>query len=509
MNKPSDNQNGLFLSNAKTRNGLFFDPNDDVWTFSDISGQLRIDFKFLKISNSRIYGIKRVLVWYLENHAIQHAGNMYFRLKELLQFLHEQTKHDIDTITSIHLVNYKGSLGAQYEWHLGSLSGFLKKWYKMGFPGLSKDAYGFLNETTFKGAEKGRAVLTMDPYDGPFTDLELDSIQTAVNNGYADNKILREDFLLIWLFIIYGSRPIQLAQLKVCDILSAKRKDGSKEYIIRMPRAKQRNKARSEFKERIVPPVLGKVLFTYREHIKENFTSLLDDPNQAPLFPSKSKNRSGELAYHQYREAITNRIQKVINGLNLISERTGEKLHITATRFRRTLGTRAASEGHGELIIAEILDHTDTQNAGVYVQATPEIIKRIDKAIALQMAPIAQAFAGLLFVDKSKAKRADDPSSDIIDPNIDSECKPMGKCGSYGFCGLLSPLACYTCSSFQAWDDGPHEQLLINLLKERERLMEITDYRIASINDKTIFAVAHVVEECNKIKTSNMLGVLQ
>jgi hypothetical protein len=35
-------------------------------------------------------------------------------------------------------------------------------------------------------------------------------------------------------------------------------------------------------------------------------------------------------------------------------------------------------EGHGELIIAELLDHSDTQNVGVYVQATPEIVESVE-----------------------------------------------------------------------------------------------------------------------------------
>lgn len=497
---------GFFLSTIKTKNNLTFDPNCNVWVFEDISKKHIINFIFIQISEECIYGLKRVLVWYIENYSIQHSVNMFNRFKELLSFLHTIFKINTTLITSIHLINYHNTLDAKHKWYLGSLSGFLKKWYEMGFKGLSKDAYEYLNEATFKGNEKGRAVLTMDSKEGSFSDIELTLIQTAVNNAYSKGEILLSDFLLIWLFMIYGSRPIQLAQLKVCDLLAPRRKDNSIEYIIKIPRAKNRMKARSEFKERIVPPSLGKVLFLYVKEMKNDFKNIIEDSNQAPLFSEKEKKRSSELEYHMSSDRIRLRIQKVINNFNLISERTGEKLHITPTRFRRTIGTRAATEGHGELIIAEILDHTDTQNSGVYVQATPEIIKRIDKAIALQMAPIAQAFAGVLVIDKSSAKRADDPSSDIIDPNIDESCKAMGKCGSFGFCGLLSPLACYTCSSFQAWDDGPHEKLLLHLLAKREELMETTDARIASINDNTILAVAQVVDECNRLKIKNNTG---
>ena len=505
MNTSKQKQTGFFLSHAKTRDDIEFNPNDDIWKLKDISKAYNFNFNHLKINKKCIYGLKRLFTWYLKYHSITHAANMFRNLEWLLNFLYKQSNKKIIEITSIDLINYKSTLDTRHEWYLGSLSGFMKKWYEMGFLGLSEDAYDYLNETTFKGNEKGKAVLTMDPHNGPFTDLELGQIQSAINNGYANDEITKNDFILVWLFMIYGSRPIQFAQLKICDLIVANKKDSSKEYIIRIPRVKNRKKIRSEFKERIIPPTLGKVIFDYREQIKQKFIGILDNPEDAPFFPSIQEGQPGKLAYHLNSVNINEKLQRVLNSLHIISERTGETLHITATRFRRTIGTRAASEGHGELIIAEILDHTDTQNAGVYVQATPEIIKRIDKAMALQLAPIAQAFAGLVVTDKSKAKRADDPTSDIIDPNIDSEYRAMGKCGSYGFCGLLSPLACYTCSSFQAWVDGPHEQLLIHLLRERERLAETTDYRIASINDQTIFAVAQVVEECNRVKTQNTL----
>jgi len=505
MKSTSDDKTGFFLYKAKTKNGLEFDPNDNVWSLSDISRQYKFNFTILHISNNSIYGLKRVFVWYLENMSFSHSSNMFQGIKTLLEYFYEQSEKNMITITSTHLINYKSSLGNKNEYKLGSLSGFLQKWYEMGFPGMSKDAYDYLNETTFKSNEKGKAILTMDPHNGAFTDLELETIQIAINSSYVNKEITHGDYLLVWLFMIYGSRPLQFALLKICDLLSPKRIDGSKEYLINIPRAKNRKKQRSEFKQRIIPPSIGKILFEYRERIKVNFVDILNDPEQAPLFPSTEKRQSGELAYHLNPDAITYKIQSIIGKLNLMSIRTGGKLHITATRFRRTIGTRAAAEGHGELIIAEILDHTDTQNAGVYVQSIPDIIRRIDKAMAIQLAPIAQAFAGLLVPDKSKAKRADDPTSDIIDPSIDNEYKPIGKCGSFSFCGLFAPLACYTCSSFQAWDDGPHEQLLIKLLTDRERLMKTTDYRIASVNDKTIFAVAQIVVECEQINSQNKL----
>jgi hypothetical protein len=153
-------------------------------------------------------------------------------------------------------------------------------------------------------------------------------------------------------------------------------------------------------------------------------------------------------------------------------------------------------EGHGELVIAELLDHTDTQNVGIYIEARPEIVERIDRAIAFHMAPIAQAFAGTLIRDESEATRCDDPTSRICDPRFDPTMRPLANCGKHGFCGFAAPIACYTCVHFEPWLDGPHEAVLEFLLAERERLASRGDMRIASINDRTILAVAQVVQLC-------------
>ncbi len=494
---------------VKTLAGIVFNSNANIWKFNDISKNHSFNFTKLHINQKLLYGLKRTFIWYLENLSISHASNMFNLLEQLLNYLYKLNKKKIHKIKRIDIKNYKNSLTNTHNWYLTSLSSFLKRWYEMGYPGLSKNAYNYLNETKLKGNKKGIAILTMCPFKGPFTNLEYQSIEDSLNNRYASNKVTDEEYLLIKLLMTYGSRPIQIAQLKICDILVFIKQDQSREYKIRIPRAKNRKKIRSEFKVRSVPPQLEDILIEYVNKVRKNFTNILSDVEQAPLFPSPSPSKihSGLLSYHKNSPDIRSKIKSIISKFDLISERTNKKLNIFPTRFRRTLATRAASEGHGELIIAELLDHTDTQNVGVYVQSRPEMIERIDKAIAMYFAPIAQAFAGKLVTDKSTAKRSDDPSADIIDPKIDSSCKAMGKCGTYSFCGLLSPLACYTCNSFQAWADGPHEKVLESLLEERDRLLKTTDYTIASINDRTILAVAQVVEECKKYNQPNQQEV--
>jgi hypothetical protein len=44
--------------------------------------------------------------------------------------------------------------------------------------------------------------------------------------------------------------------------------------------------------------------------------------------------------------------------------------------------------------------------------------------------------------------------------------------------------------------DGPHEAVLSYLLEKREQLLVTTDKRMAAINDRTILAVAEVIQLC-------------
>ncbi|EQD80311.1 site-specific recombinase, phage integrase family, partial [mine drainage metagenome] len=372
-------------------------------------------------------------------------------------------------------------LDANCGYYLGSLSGFLQKWHDLEVPGVTDDAVALLKQMRIQGNQKGEAVLTMDTENGPFSDIEVEAIQSSLGRAYEEGNIGLEDYLLVWLFLALGQRPIQYASLKVCDVGTEKSKDGTIIYTLRVPRAKQRGHLlRGDFKQRVLIPQIGEKLVQYAMEVQENFMGKLPEPSQSPLFPAKRSKQDEPIGfeYHRTSATLSTALEKTLLNLKVISERTGERLHITATRFRRTLGTRAAMEGHGELVIAELLDHTDTQNVGVYVQATPEIVERIDRAMAMHLAPLAQAFAGVIIADESEAIRKGDPTSCICDPRFEPSMKPMGNCGKYGFCGSLAPISCYTCRSFQPWLDGPHESVLNHLISERDRLMIGADARI-------------------------------
>jgi integrase len=383
------------------------------------------------------------------------------------------------------------------------LSGFLKEWHALGYPGIDDRIPILLSEWRIPGNRKGEAVLTMDPQDGPFTPLEIRAIESALKQAFEKGKISLRAFVLAWLFKGYGSRAVQIASLKLCDFQVLYAEDDSRTHLLNIPRAKMRNNLhRDEFKLRPMFLEIGKTVESLVDEVKKDaeaqFGRLPENPLELPLFPRWNGMSLRGFEHHSTGAEIANELKATVEGLGIISPRTGKPLRVTSRRFRRTVGTLAAQEGHPPLEIAEMLDHTDTQNVGVYAAVVPEVIERLDKALASQLAPLARAFAGQIVDDETAAERGDDPASRVAHPRFGCG---TGTCGKHGLCAAAPAIGCYECSKFQAWLDGPHERVLEYLISERERLVRETgDKIIAHARDRTILAVSEVVQKCRTIK---------
>jgi len=184
--------------------------------------------------------------------------------------------------------------------------------------------------------------------------------------------------------------------------------------------------------------------------------------------------------------------------IDIYSERTGMRLHLTSARFRRSMGTDLAREGHGVAVIQIALDHNDHQNCGVYTETSAEFATRLDMRIGKLLAPMAQAFAGVLVKNEKSALRGNDKRSRVRTQDGEGN---IGNCGEMGFCGAHAPIACYTCVKFQPWLDAPHEEVLIELYEERESTLALTgDETMAGILDRQILAVEDVINRCAEMK---------
>lgn len=482
-------------SSATTWSGVVVDLDDDTWSYRDGLRTVFLNFSPMAtlLGPKLMSSYRSTMAWYLENTSAASVSNLHVRFLHFLRFLGRSCQTPLESLGAQHVLNYRASLSRSTSWYLAHVAVLLRRWNDLGYHGAT-EAVALLAELRISGNSKGAAVMTMDPIDGPFSTVELEALQAAVDLAHRSGKLSEGQCVLAWLFMALGQRPVQYAAMKVVDVLVAP--GVGERCSLRVPRAKQRKSLpRAEFKERPLNAVVGRMLISHARAVEASFVGKLSDPTQAPLFPvarTPCRPTAPGFEYHQTSGGLADSLSTALQRLNVFSERTGKALHITAQRFRRTFGTRAAQEGLGELVIAELLDHSDTQSVGMYVGLVPEIAERIDRAVAMHLAPLAQAFKGRLIGSEVDASIGGEASR-IIDLRVDRSARPMGSCGQQAECRFAAPIACYTCPSFEPWLDGPHEAVLNHLLERRERLLA-TDPRLAETSDRTILAVAEVIQ---------------
>lgn len=484
------------------RSGAQFDPREMHWAFMDGVSYVSMNFKKLpsQVAPLRI-ALKRVLIDVLKNASPIYANNLFRNFTRLADVIAERAE-TVSLITEVHVANYIGKYSINDKLGLESqLAALLNRWAKLQISGVSADAVKLLNARKKPGNTKGEAVLTLDPVNGPLTDYELQQLTVELNNAYAAKILDEQYFYLVWLAILTGQRISQYCALKVKDLVRNEDEYGEKSYEILIPKAKQRGQStRDSFLHRPLTRLFGERLWQYCNQVRTEYPMYSEN---APMFPSGRKHRegmqiNGEFEGNSSSTELADAFRETLSGLAPVSPRTMEPMNLAIGRFRDTLGTRAAQEGFGELVIAEILGHADTQNVGVYTAALPEIAGRIDKKLASELAPIANAFMGVILIRPEDATFAGDVTRQITDYRHSKS--GIGSCGTKIDCKFNAPIACYTCLSFEAWLDAPHEKLLEHLLQDRDRLMASSGPRIAAVNDLTIIAVQRVVDECARIK---------
>lgn len=488
---------------ARTRSGIEYTPLATVWAFRDGKDRVSINFdRVPALAQSLTPGLKSTLMWYLENRSPRTVQHYFDSFMTLLRILAEGQDDPIVQIKPEDILAFK-MMSEESEHELACLRGFLKRWAGLGAPGVGKDVAILLSQLTLKQSPAGVAVATLDPKEGPLTDLEFEAIQCALANAYAAGQIDDDVFLLAFLFMALGARPAQFAAMKLCDLIAPKTSQDTAEYLLMVPRAKQREHvSRDEHKPRVLARQLGEPLQRYVEMVYAQFVGRLTDPWQAPLFPQQWRIEYANAPGFECHLAPGSLSRKVISAfvrLRVPSERLSGPIPVTPIRFRRTYATRAAEEGLPLLVIAEMMDHADTRHVRVYAGLTSRIRSRLNRAVAMHMATLAQAFSGRIVQFETDATRPD-PSSRIVDLRVDQSGAGMGSCGTNAYCGFAKPIACYACNSFEPWLDGPHEVALDYLLERREHLMKTADPRIASVNDRSILGCAQVILRCRELK---------
>lgn len=488
----------------RSRDDYPFKKGDPTWTLNK-NTTLNVDAIRLNLDKSLRDGFTETLVFFATERQATYTKNIATQLEHYLKTT------GASTFKTAAILNYRATLSRPTECNLQRIRAFLKTWFELDYPGIGQATYDLLNDLKLRNGPTGDAVKRRDPREGPLTNNELIAFNDGAVRAYDEDKITLDALARADLCSYTGRRPLQLSYMKLIDLHGGQvNTKNEPKYIITIPRIKQQqNSFRAKLSAFEVSTEMWAILHIQRAQVIEHVEAILGfalpekDREQLPLFPDLKAVRGVssmaalrpllETDYLHSRGHLFNyALKKVVEAANVRSERTGELLAVDPTRFRYTIGTRAAREGLGKTLIAELLDHQTIRAAHVYTQYDPNLTEVINAVVGHQLVRYAQAFQGVLVDSERDAIRGDDRTS-----RIRFHGKAIATCGTHGFCGANVPIPCYTCHRFQPWLDAPHDQVRDELLAERTRVLGTTDdTTMAGILDRTILAVVNVIERC-------------
>jgi integrase len=387
----------------------------------------------------------------------------------------------------------------------------LRDWYvwccDRGYAHFDADVAIRLAETIFGGAAKGQTVLSLDPDEGPLVDTEVVALLNALRAAEEGGHLSLQERVAVWLCLALGANASQYVLLRDGDLEQFHGESGGQSlYQLNVARVKKRFKQeRFNFKARKLVPELGEsikeLLKQNRQRCSVEFQNSEHTSIAVPLFMRKAVGATVlPKILREYGASMTNNeftrmVAEAVEKLGVISPRTGRALRVTTRRFRYTFATRLVREGASQRVVAEALDHTDLQHVQVYFDLKSDVVEKLDAAMAMALGPLSQAFLGHLVRGEHEAVRGNTNASRIYHHERGlNGVQAIGTCGSFSFCGLTAPIACYTCVKFQPWIEAPHESVLQDLVAERERRQATgLDGKMVALFDPTILAVADVV----------------
>lgn len=480
------------------------------WRLNTATDAMVVNWDLFPLSSAAILDCAvRFIRTVIETQAPSSVYNTFSGIRFALQSASFKAADRADAVIPVEV--FQELQGNDHAWR----AHYVRQWYEygvlQGYPNFSKDVLLIAERMRVGGNPKGEAVLSMDPEEGPLTDLEISGLLAALRAAGNTAALSLQQRAALWLSIAFGPNPMQMALLREEDLVVLRDEGGTTFYQLQVPRHKKGHEAvRTDFRRRPLDPELGELLLAL---FKENATrraGLSDEilVGIKPVFQSPRVRTSvfggplHEYATHMSGSTFGRLVSDAIGALGVVSHRTGRSLSVSPRRLRYTLATRLVKEDVSKREVADLLDHSDLQNVQVYFDLKSDIVVKLDKATAMALGPIAQAFMGKVVPNAEAAVRGTDPASKVaVHDKEQAAVREVGTCGSFAFCRLAAPVACYTCSSFQPWMDGPHDILLDDLLKTRQRKQDAgMDGRMVTMMDHTIIAIADVITRIDTMR---------
>lgn len=484
------------------KSGYLFYPDAPRWALSkDLVLNVQATRQYVALEHRAPF--TQVLSHFACHYSAAHTGNL---CRSVGLYLRHQPQCDFSVAA---LINYRSQLAPHQLNVLGSLRVFLKKWHSLGYPGLAEAVCALLDEWSFNAPQQGGPVRSHDVTKGPLTDIELLAFNEGAVACFERGAITLSDLGFALLLSHTGRRVIQLSHLRIGDLHEAHDHARGPRYAVNIPRAKlPGSDFRAHVKAFAVSAPLWQVMQRQATDVIARVRAQLTESSlpaalvpALPLFPDWGAMHTPHLSaleeglrhdmFHIKNHRARHIVQRIVEAAALVSERTGARLVLSPRRFRYTTGTRAAREGLGTLVIAELLDHSDTKSAAVYVKSTPDLAGRLDASIGTLLTPYANAFQGVVVETLAQG-------GTVGRARVRFQGRDNGECTTRGTCHAAVPVPCYTCIHFQPWRHGPHRDVHAWLLAQRDQVLATTgDGVMASINDRAILAVAHVIGLCD------------
>lgn len=460
---------------ATTRDGQIINPADDVWVVrkrADGGDVLRFYWRELTNMSPRMLHLaKLLLASRLPNYAPSSSWNDFHALRRLADWAHRPTLEwaDLDVDLASTFLQH----GLDSSAIAGNDFARLRDLYRYGVTTLPHEHFSAkvllqLEVLRAPGNAKGNAVRQGDPTKGHFTPPEIESILVALGEG----RGTPEQRATVWLALDLGRNALQYTLLRNTDLhresVVTPGSAPSHLYQVEVRRIKKRTTVDDTRRWPLSSPV-GDLLWSLKK----------GGPNDPLLWWLDSNSPEQSLGSVMKVWARVARVQ---------SHRTGSILHLNSRRFRVTMLTNAADEGASAEHLAMLADHTDLQNIGVYLDRSPLFLERIRDEVDAIYDPVVKRFMGT-FATRDEIARRGVPEIPGVAAHVQMDLPGLGGCGSKTICRLAPPLTCYSCPSFIAFRDGPHEQVEQALAKAMREMNPRVGVQVAN----TLAAVREVV----------------
>ncbi|MCK6752924.1 site-specific integrase [Enterobacter bugandensis] len=347
-----------------------------------------------------VCGFVYTIQYYFNSNSYLYVKSIVRNMESLIRKL--SPTHIDDKI----LIEYQNKKLSKAPASFRVLRPFLIKWFEFGYPGIDESAVELLKHLDLKIKKAGQSVLQDDPTGGPLTKEEHTSLIKAMNHAYRIGVLSLSDYAISLLMSLTGRRPQQLVLLKYKDLLQKNLDNGKVEYLISVPRVKQRGKQLQYRELAIISEVASIVQLQANQSVKlveQALGKTLGDysKGEVPIFLNEDKLSDLSITdpiFLEFKKVHTKptianvALKNIVNNGNVISNRTGSLLNVTPRRLRYTIATMLAKDGHNANTIAELLDHSSTSSTGIYIKNLADSVERIDSAVSEQLSFVADIF---------------------------------------------------------------------------------------------------------------------